>query len=147
MALGDVNATRIAEIRAEVGRLGLRELFTADEVEAAIPASGSALVFVNANDDCAATLARPGLAYALQHDRLPETLLTVFAGQSLEAAAKARAYFKGYFPTAPQIGLLVDGEVVHMCDRDDMMKRLKKVDAIADDLTAAFDTHCPPAAE
>ncbi len=145
MALGEFDLKRIAEIREEVRRFGVEELLTAEEVEAARPEEGTCLLFVNTHDECAADLARPALAVALQHDRIPAKVYSVFAGQELDATARARAYFKDTFPTAPQIGLVVDGRLAYMCDRDDMQKRLRNPDKIADELTAAFDEHCPEA--
>jgi putative YphP/YqiW family bacilliredoxin len=134
--------TRIAEIRQELGMLGIDELTTADEVEQAVGAGGTLLLYVNCDDECASEQARPAIALALQHDVLPQRTCFVFAGQSLEAAAKARSHFKGYFPTSPQIALLKDGEIVHMCDRDDMDKRLRTPENIAQELTEAFEKHC-----
>jgi len=145
MGLGKVDPKRVAEIREEVRRFGVEELLTAEEVEAARPDEGTCLLFVNTHDDCAAELARPALAVALQHERIPAKVYSVFAGQELEATARARAYFADCFPTAPQIGLLVDGKLAYMCDRDDMQKRLRHPDKIAEELTAAFDEHCPEA--
>ena len=146
MALGDVDQKRVAEIRDEVRRLGVEELLTEEAVIAAELDKGMAFVFVNTDDGCADELARPALAYALQHDPLPERLYSVFAGQELEATAKARSYFKGYFPTAPQMALLIDGEVVYMCDRDDIIK-MRKVEKVADNITAAFDQYLSEGAE
>lgn len=142
MALGNVDEKRIAEIREEVRRLGVEELLTEADVDAAGLETGTAFLFVNTHDDCAGNLARPALAYALQHDPLPEKIYSVFAGQELEATAKARSYFTGYFPTAPQMALLVDGKVVYMCDRDDMLKRLRTDEKIAAELTSVFDEYC-----
>ena len=64
----------------------------------------------------------------------------MFAGQDLEATARARSYFTGYRPSSPQIGLLKDGKLVYMLERHQIEGRT--ADAIARDLVAAFDAHC-----
>jgi putative YphP/YqiW family bacilliredoxin len=118
--------------------MGARELTTATEVDAAIgDQKGSMLVFVNSVCGCAAGNARPALSLALQHNVLPQQVVTVFAGQDLEAAARARQYFGEYQPSSPSIALLRDGEVVHFVHRHQIEGRAPQ--AIAADLTAAFD--------
>jgi putative YphP/YqiW family bacilliredoxin len=125
-------------MRAEMTRMGARELTTATEVDAAIgDQKGSMLVFVNSVCGCAAGNARPALSLALQHNVLPQQVVTVFAGQDLEAAARARQYFGEYQPSSPSIALLRDGEVVHFVHRHQIEGRAPQ--AIAADLTAAFD--------
>jgi putative YphP/YqiW family bacilliredoxin len=84
------NPTLVAPMRAEVTRLGAKELTTAAEVDAALgDQRGSMLVFVNSVCGCAAGNARPALALALRHSVVPQQVVTVFAGQDLEAAARA----------------------------------------------------------
>jgi len=132
----------IPVIRRELSMLGIEEMVKPEDVEAAIAQKGTMLLFVNCDDECAAEIARPAVALALQHEVLPDRFRYVFAGQNLAAAAKARSFFKGHFPTSPQIALLKDGEVVHMCDRDDLEKRLRSPEKVAEELTAAFEKHC-----
>ena len=131
----------VAPMREELTRLGVRELRTPDEVDATLQdASGATLVVVNSICGCAARNARPAVAIALQHEPRPRALTTVFAGQDLEATARARSYFTGYRPSSPQIGLLKDGKLVYMLERHQIEGRT--ADAIARDLVAAFDAHC-----
>ena len=62
------NPALVAPMRAEVTRLGARELTTAAEVDAALgDQRGTMLVFVNSVCGCAAGNARPALALALKH--------------------------------------------------------------------------------
>jgi putative YphP/YqiW family bacilliredoxin len=89
---------------------------------------------------CAARNARPAIARALQHATKPDAVTTVFAGQDREATDRARAYFTGYQPSSPSIGLLKDGKVVFMLERFQIEGR--SADEIARDLTAAFDRYC-----
>jgi putative YphP/YqiW family bacilliredoxin len=128
-------------MREELTRLGITEMRTADEVDDALKnAHGTTLVVVNSICGCAARNARPAVAAALKHDKRPDTLTTVFAGQDLEATSRARSYFTGYRPSSPQIALLRDGQIVYMLERSQIEGR--SADAIASDLVAAFDEHC-----
>jgi putative YphP/YqiW family bacilliredoxin len=118
--------------------MGAKELTTSADVDAAIgDQKGSMLVFVNSVCGCAAGNARPALSLALQHSVVPQQVVTVFAGQDLEAAARARQYFGEYQPSSPSIALLRDGEVVHFVHRHQIEGRTPQ--AIAADLTSAFD--------
>lgn len=131
----------VAPMRAELARLGVRELKSVAEVDAVLgDPAGTQLVFVNSVCGCAAGSARPALALALGHSIRPESVLTVFAGQDLEAAARARSYFADYQPSSPSIALFKDGEVVFFMHRYQIEGR--GPDAIAADLRAAFDQHC-----
>jgi putative YphP/YqiW family bacilliredoxin len=131
----------VTPMRQELTRLGVEELRTADEVDARLKdAPGTTLVVVNSVCGCAARNARPAVASALRHSVKPDHLATVFAGQDVEATAKARAYFTGYPPSSPSIGLLKDGEIVFMLERWQIEGR--SADAIAADLTDAFDRFC-----
>ncbi len=135
----------VAPMRAELTRLGVDELRTAAQVDEALKdAPGTRLVIVNSVCGCAARNMRPAVAAALQHPVRPDHLYTVFAGNDADATRRAREYFTGYAPSSPSIGLLRDGRLVHMIERWQIEGRT--VDAIAADLTKAFDTHCAPAA-
>ena len=131
----------VTPMRQELTRLGVEELRTSADVDARLKdASGTTLVVVNSVCGCAARNARPAVATALRHSVKPDHLATVFAGQDVEATAKARAYFTGYPPSSPSIGLLKDGEIVFMLERWQIEGR--SADAIAADLTDAFDRFC-----
>ena len=131
----------IAPMRHELTRLGVEELRTAADVDAKLKDTpGTTLVVVNSVCGCAARNARPAIARALQHATKPDAVTTVFAGQDREATERARAYFAGYQPSSPSIGLLKNGKVVYMLERFQIEGRT--ADEIARDLTAAFDRHC-----
>ena len=131
----------VAPMRQELTRLGVEELRTPDDVDAKLrDAKGTTLVVVNSICGCAARMARPAVAMALQRGAKPDQLTTVFAGQDADATNRARGYFVGYPPSSPQIALLKDGQVVFMLERWQIEGR--SADAIADDLVAAFDEHC-----
>lgn len=135
------NSALVAPMRAEVTRLGAKELTSAAEVDAALgDQRGSMLVFINSVCGCAAGNARPALALALKHTVVPQQVVTVFAGQDLEAVARARQYFSDYQPSSPSMALMRDGDVVHFVHRHQIEGRSPQ--AIAADLSAAFDRFC-----
>jgi putative YphP/YqiW family bacilliredoxin len=131
----------VAPMRAELARLGIQETRTPEQVDAVLgERKGTVLVIVNSVCGCAAGNARPAVAMALEHDVLPEKMITVFAGNDVEATAKARSYFTGYRPSSPSMALLRDGEVVKMLERWQIEGR--EPHDIAAELTAAFDQFC-----
>ena len=131
----------IAPMREELTRLGVRELRTAADVDSTIAKSqGTVMVVVNSVCGCAAGKARPGVALALRHAVRPDQVTTVFAGADVDATERARGYFTGFAPSSPSIALLRDGQLVYMMERRDIENQ--NADAIASQLTAAFDRFC-----
>jgi putative YphP/YqiW family bacilliredoxin len=130
----------VAPMREELTRLGVVELRTAADVDAAVTKPGTTMVIVNSICGCAAGKARPGIAMALQHPVKPDAVTTVFAGADMEATARAREHFTGYPPSSPSIALLRDGQLVWMLERRQIENQT--ADAIAKEITAAFDQHC-----
>ncbi len=134
------NPMLVAPMREEMVKMGARELTTTAEVDAALgDQRGTMLIFVNSVCGCAAGNARPALRLALQHATRPTSVMTVFAGQDIDATNRARQYFADYAPSSPSMALLRDGEVVHFVHRHQIEGRTPQ--AIAADLTAAFDRH------
>lgn len=131
----------IAPMREELTRLGVKELRTAAEVDQALTRSeGTVMVVVNSVCGCAAGKARPGVALALGHAVTPDLVATVFAGADADATARARSYFTGYAPSSPSIALLRGGRLLYMMERSQIENQT--ADAIAGQLTAAFDKYC-----
>jgi putative YphP/YqiW family bacilliredoxin len=130
----------VAPMREELTRLGIQDLRTAEAVDAAVSAPGTTMVVVNSVCGCAAGKARPGIAQAMQHAVKPDRSVTVFAGADIEATARARDHFVGYPPSSPSIAILRDGQLVWMMERRQIEGQ--GADAIARDLTAAFDQFC-----
>jgi putative YphP/YqiW family bacilliredoxin len=131
----------VTPMRQELTRLGVEEMRTPAEVDEKLKgAPGTTLVVVNSVCGCAARNARPAVASALKHGVKPDHLTTVFAGQDVDAAARARSYFTGYPPSSPQIGLLKDGQLVFMLERYQIEGR--SAEDIAQDLVGAFDRFC-----
>lgn len=130
----------VQPMREEVTRLGVKELKTPADVEAAVKLPGTTLIFVNSVCGCAAGGARPGLRTALLNAKKPANLFTVFAGMETQATEKAREYFKPYRPSSPQIALLKDGKLVKMIQRQDIEG--KQPADVARSLAEAFNEFC-----
>ena len=131
----------VTPMRQELTQLGVEEMRTPAEVDQKLKdANGTTLVVVNSVCGCAARNARPAVKAALQNEKKPNTLTTVFAGQDTDATARARSYFTGYAPSSPQIGLFKDGKLVFMLERYQIEGR--SAGDIAKDLVGAFDKYC-----
>ena len=131
----------VAPMRKELTDLGVKELRTPEEVDAAVSGTpGTLMIVVNSVCGCAAGKARPGIAMALRHGSRPDVVATVFAGADTDATERARQHFAGYRPSSPSIALLRDGRVVYMLERSQIENR--DAPAIAAELTAAFDKFC-----
>ena len=128
-------------MRQDLVRIGFEELRTAGDVDKALGNGGATtLLAVNSVCGCAAAMMRPGVYRSLQGDRKPEVLTTVFAGQDLEATARARDYIIGYPPSSPSVALFKDGDLVYFMQRNQIEGR--QAQDIADDLQAAYQEHC-----
>jgi len=133
----------IAPMRGEMTAMGATELKTAAAVDEAVKnTKGTLMLVVNSVCGCAACKARPGIAMALQHDKRPDVVATVFAGADIEATDRARGYFTGFPPSSPSVGILRDGKLVFMLERRDIESR--SAEMIAAELTRAFDQVCSP---
>ena len=135
----------IKPMREDLTRFGVEETRTPEEVDQVIRnTKGTVMVVVNSVCGCAAGLARPAIGMALKHSAVPDKVVTVFAGADVAATDRARSYFKGYFPSSPSVGILQDGQIKFMLERHQIEGR--DPNAIAKDLTDAFDRLCVPAA-
>ena len=131
----------VAPMRSDMVRMGFQELRDGEHVQQAMDAmDGTVLVAVNSICGCAAGIFRPAVAMALQGDKQPDHMVTVFAGQDMDATAAARRHLIGYPPSSPSIALLKDGDVVFMLERFQIEGR--SAPAIATDLQTAFAEHC-----
>jgi putative YphP/YqiW family bacilliredoxin len=133
----------IGPMRQELTDLGVKELRTADAVDAIVRGTpGTVMVVVNSMCGCAAGRARPGVALALGHHNKPDEVATVFAGGDIEATERARSYFAPYAPSSPSVALLKGGKVVFMLERRQIENQ--SPENIAKALTDAFDKFCAP---
>jgi bacilliredoxin len=134
----------VEPMRQELTQLGIEELRTPADVDAAVTnKSGTLMVVVNSVCGCAAGKARPGIALALRHATKPDRIATVFAGADVEATERARGYFTGYPPSSPSIALFQNGTLVYMLERRNIENR--DAYSIAMELTQAFDRFCASA--
>lgn len=131
----------VRPMREELTSVGVKELRTAADVDAFMAdKNGTAMLVVNSVCGCAAGMARPGVRLALEQERKPDRVATVFAGQDLEATARARGYIADVPPSSPSIAFFKDGELVYFMPRH----RIEGRDArtVAGDLVAVFHEHC-----
>jgi putative YphP/YqiW family bacilliredoxin len=128
-------------MREELSTIGVRELRTPSDVDAFLDEkNGTAMLVVNSVCGCAAGMARPGVRLALEGERRPDRVASVFAGQDLDATARARAFMADIPPSSPSIAFFKDGELVYFMPRH----RIEGRDArqVAGDLTQVFAEFC-----
>jgi putative YphP/YqiW family bacilliredoxin len=131
----------VSPMRSDLTSVGFHELKTASEVDAALSnTKGTALVVVNSVCGCAAGNARPGVKMSIQNEVKPDHLLTVFAGQDLEAVQEARKFMFPFPPSSPSIALFKDGKLVHFIERHHIEGRPAQM--IAENLKAAYAEFC-----
>ena len=131
----------VQPMKEDLTSVGFNQLVTPDEVDEIIENSGeSLLLVVNSVCGCAAGNMRPGVKLSLEHDKLPSTLATVFAGVDGDATTQARKYFLPYPPSSPSIALFKDGKLVHFIERHHIEGQ--PAELIAENLTAAFNEYC-----
>ncbi len=131
----------VKPMREELTRLGVDELQTADAVDRFMQdQTGTALLVFNSVCGCAAGMARPAVGMALDHDTKPDRVVSVFAGQDVDATAKARSYIPAIPPSSPSMALFKDGELVWFLPRHRIEAR--SAEDVARELATAFDEHC-----
>ncbi len=125
----------------ELTNVGVNSLTTPSEVDDAILNSpGISMVVINSVCGCAAGNCRPGVTLALQNNKIPDTIGTVFAGVDVDAVARARALMPEVPPSSPCIGMFRDGKLIGVLERRHI-ERMTAVD-ISNALTKAFDENC-----
>ncbi|MBI1287243.1 MAG: BrxA/BrxB family bacilliredoxin [Flavobacteriales bacterium] len=130
----------VIPMKQDITSAGVEELLTPEDVDNAIKADGTTLVFINSVCGCAAGNARPAMKMAVKHSKTPDRVTTVFAGFDKDAVAQARQYMAPYPPSSPSIALFKDGNLVHFIERHHIEGR--PAEMIAENLTAAFDEFC-----
>ena len=130
----------IAPMRQELSDAGFKETRTSDEVVENINADGTTFVVVNSVCGCAAGSARPAARLAVGGDKKPDRMITVFAGNDVDAVNKAREMMMPFPPSSPSMALFKNGELVHMIERHHIEGRPAEV--IAENLKTAFDEFC-----
>jgi len=133
-------AELVQPMRDELTAVGFEQINDVKKIEDAINGEGTTLVVVNSVCGCAAANARPGVRFSLDNEKVPSTLVTVFAGVDREATDAARSMMVPFPPSSPSMALFKDGELVHMLERHHIEGR--PADMIAANLRQAYDEHC-----
>ena len=130
----------VIPMKQDITSAGVEELLTPEEVDNAIKADGTTLVFINSVCGCAAGNARPSIKMALKHGKQPDRTTTVLAGFDKEAVNQVRSHTAPYPPSSPCIALFKDGNLVHFIERHHIEGRTPEM--IAENLTGAYDEFC-----
>lgn len=132
----------VQPMRDELTFVGFEELLTPEQVDQVISESKdkTLLVMINSVCGCAAGSARPAITESLQHNVIPDRIVTVFAGQEREATQQARSYMPGIAPSSPSVALFKNGELVAMLERRHIEGNHPK--ALVSVLTDLYDKVC-----
>jgi putative YphP/YqiW family bacilliredoxin len=130
-----------APMREDLTSVGFIALRTPEAVSELLDKKqGTILLMVNSVCGCAAGNARPAVKMTTQFDKKVDTFATVFAGQDIEATAKAREYMAPYPPSSPSIAVFKEGKLIHFIERHHIEGR--SADMIADNLKDCFNNFC-----
>ncbi len=131
----------VMPMKAELTTQGFTELLSSVDVDNTLKQEGTTLLMINSVCGCSAGTARPGVIMAVKNSsKVPDRLITSFAGFDIDAVKQARNYLLPYPPSSPAIALLKDGRVVHMIERHNIEGRSAQM--IAANLIQAFETYC-----
>lgn len=130
----------IKPMKEELTSIGFKDLTKSEDVNNYILNSKSAILIVNSVCGCAAANARPGVISSINNPKVPDVLLTVFAGVDKEATEAARNLMVPFPPSSPCIAVFKDGELVHMLERHHIEGRSSEI--ISDNLKQAFNEFC-----
>ena len=135
-------AELVAPMKADLTDVGFKELTSAIDVDVAMTDhAGTTLLVFNSVCGCAAGAARPALKNAVKDaPKLPNHLVTVFAGVDKEAVDKAREYTLPYPPSSPSMALFKEGKLVHFIERHQIEGN--SAATIAAHLTNVFNLYC-----
>lgn len=131
----------VEPMRQELRDVGFRDLLSADEVDRELDNDqGTLLVVLNSVCGCAAGNARPGVALALQNERIPDRMCALFAGMEKSAVARFRKRMEPMPASSPCMVLFRQGEPVAILHRMDIENRT--AEQVAGLLVQAFNDHC-----
>jgi putative YphP/YqiW family bacilliredoxin len=130
-----------APMREDLTSVGFVALRTPEAVSELLDKKqGTVLMMVNSVCGCAAGNARPAVKMTTQFSPKVDTFATVFAGQDIDATAKAREYMAPFPPSSPSIAVFKDGKLVHCIERHHIEGR--SAEMIADNLKDCFGQIC-----
>ncbi|MGG0657450.1 BrxA/BrxB family bacilliredoxin [Rummeliibacillus pycnus] len=132
----------VKPMREELVNVGFTELKTSDEVADHMQESkGTSLIVINSICGCAAGLARPAVAAAIEKaEHKPNHLVTVFAGQDREATAQMRSFFEEVPPSSPSVAIWKDGNLAYFIPREQIEGF--SMEQVRDHLTGVLDQVC-----
>jgi putative YphP/YqiW family bacilliredoxin len=131
----------VAPMKEDLTSVGFKELTTADDVEKILTQKeGTTFLIVNSVCGCAAGAARPAVKAAINNEKVPENLVTVFAGVDKEATDKARSFTAPYPPSSPSMAMFKDGKLVHFIERHQIEGN--NAETISEHLKQVFNHFC-----
>lgn len=133
----------VQPMRDELTYVGFEELTDPQKVEEVFSLKDDkvTLLMINSVCGCAAGSARPGVTHSVMHSKIPDRLVTVFAGQDRDATDYVREnYLKDIPPSSPFVAMFKNGEPVAVMPRHHIEGRSPQ--EVADSLIDAFDEHC-----
>lgn len=131
----------VAPMKADLTDIGFQQLTNTAEVEEVLNLTeGTTFLVVNSVCGCAAGAARPAVKEAINNEKLPTRLVTVFAGVDTEAVQKAREYMAPYPPSSPSMAMFKDGKLVHFIERHQIEGN--NAEAISGHLKQVFNHFC-----
>nr|WP_263313287.1 BrxA/BrxB family bacilliredoxin [Mammaliicoccus sp. Marseille-Q6498] len=130
-------------MRTELTGQGFESLETPEQVTEymdTVDPNETTFIVVNSVCGCAAGLARPAaVTVALQNEKKPSRIATVFAGQDKEATETMRNYI-AQVPSSPSMALFKGSELKYFMPREHIEGR--DVQEICMDIKDAFDEYC-----
>lgn len=135
-------AELVAPMKADLTGVGFSELITAADVDIALTQTpGTVFLVFNSVCGCAAGAARPAIKMAVKESaKLPNKLVTAFAGVDRDAVTRAREYTAPYPPSSPSMALFKDGKLVHFIERHQIEGN--SAEAISNHLKKVFEHFC-----
>lgn len=127
-------------MKAQLTEKNFLDLVTAESVENLIAKEGTTFFVLNSVCGCAAGSARPAAIAALNNEKLPNNLATVFAGVDKEAVEALRTKCAPYPPSSPSMALFKNGQLVHFIERHQIEGN--SAETITEHLKKVFDHFC-----
>lgn len=133
----------VQPMRDELIYVGFQELTTPEKVEEVFSKNDDkiTLLMINSVCGCAAGSARPGVTHSVMHDKIPDRLVTVFAGQDRDSTEYVRErYLKDMPPSSPFVAMFKNGEPLAVLPRHHIEGRTPQ--EVAEALMDVYDKHC-----
>ncbi|MBC9931997.1 BrxA/BrxB family bacilliredoxin [Chitinophaga qingshengii] len=129
----------IKPFKDELTEVGVQELLTAADVDKAMDQPGTTLVVINSVCGCAAGMARPAVRMLIEDSSVkkPDRIVSVFAGQDLEATERMRSYFPDIPPSSPSFAMFKDKELIYFIPKHRIEGRDAR--AVASDLMSVCE--------